>query len=429
MQNTVSRFLEKTGMHPENLDPETLLLEFRNEMEAGLAGRPSSLAMIPTFISIHRSIPALTPAIALDAGGTNLRVALVSFDEEGKPQIRDYSRHSMPGYAEELGREAFYDRFVEILLPLAGKAERVGFCFSYPAEISPEGDGRLLTWTKEIKAPEVVGDYIGENICERLEARGFSLRFTLLNDTVATLLAGRGSGSLRQFASYVGFILGTGTNTAYVEQNRNINKRPELDQEDAQAINVESGNFGKAPRSALDRRLDAATTSPGQYGFEKMISGAYLGRLGLLVLHQAHDAGLFSETGGSGIRGLRRLSTPQLGRFLENPQGEGILAGLALTDSDRDVGQHLLSAVVDRAAVLASVNVAAAVLKSGAGRSPLRPVCVNIDGSTFYKTKGLKQRAERCLFELLRSRGVNAELFRIRESPLIGAAIAALTRP
>ena len=125
MANTTSRFLVQAGIHPEGMDPEAILLDFLAEMESGLAGRPSSLAMIPTFIPIDRPVPAHTPAIALDAGGTNLRVALVSFDEEGGAEITDYSRHPMPGYTEELGREAFYNRFVEILFPLADRAGRV----------------------------------------------------------------------------------------------------------------------------------------------------------------------------------------------------------------------------------------------------------------------------------------------------------------
>jgi len=48
--------------------------------------------------------------------------------------------------------------------------------------------------------------------------------FVLLNDTVATLLAGRAETSGRRFDSYIGFILGTGTNTSYVEHNRSIRK-------------------------------------------------------------------------------------------------------------------------------------------------------------------------------------------------------------
>jgi hexokinase len=84
--------------------------------------------------------------------------------------------------------------------------------------------------------------------------------------------------------------------------------------------------------------------------------------------------------------------------------------------------------VIERAALLAAVNVAAAVLRSGAGLSSRHPVCINIDGSTYYKTFGLRSRMERHLQDLLGGRGVHFQPVRIPDSPLIGAAVAGLTR-
>jgi hexokinase len=421
-------FLKALGLSPDSLVVDPLLDGFRAEMRAGLTGAPSSLAMIPTFIPIDLPVPAGTPVIVLDAGGTHLRAATVVFDERGRPRTENFTSQRMPGADEELSAEAFYDRFVDILLPLAHKSDRVGFCFSYPAEITPDGDGRLLTWTKEIKAPEVEGAYIGRNIGARLKARGYNLKFTLLNDTVAVLLAGRSFARSREFGSYVGFILGTGTNTAYVEENRRITKRDDLPFQGRQVINVESGNFARCPRTTVDKSLDAATNNPGQYTFEKMISGAYLGRLSLRLLKAADERGLFSRDGGAAIRQVRRLSTAQADRFLRNPRGAGPLGNPALTGGDRETAGTLITAVIDRAALLAAVNIAAAVLKSGAGRYPRRPVCVNIDGSTYTKTSGLRPKTAQHLRHILGGKGVFFELVQMEDSPLIGAAVAGLTR-
>jgi hexokinase len=421
-------FLKALGMSTDSIRVEQLLAEFRAEMAAGLSGAPSSLAMIPTFIPIERPVPAGIPVIALDAGGTHLRVAMVVFDEVGRAKAYDFTRHRMPGADEELSAEAFYARFVDILLPLARRSDRVGFCFSYPAEITPEGDGRLLTWTKEIKAPEVEGAYIGRNISDRLKARGHGLRFSLLNDTVAVLLAGKSIARPRDFGSYVGFILGTGTNTSYVEKNLRIDKRNDLTSQGRQAVNVESGNFARCPRSAVDEGLDAGTNNPGEYTFEKMISGAYVGRLSLRLLKAADEEGLFSGEGGGAIGRVRRLSTLQADRFLRNPRGAGPLGNPVLTGSDRETARILIAGIVARAALFAAVNIAAAVLKSGAGRSSCRPVCVNIDGSTYYKTSGLQRQTEQHLRDILGRRGVHVELVQMPDSPLIGAAVACLTR-
>ena len=43
----------------------------------------------------------------------------------------------------------------------------IGFCFSYAAEMTPDKDGKLLYFTKEIKARGVVGELIGANLRKR----------------------------------------------------------------------------------------------------------------------------------------------------------------------------------------------------------------------------------------------------------------------
>ena len=148
------------------------------------------------------------------------------------------------------------------------------------------------------------------------------MEFSLLNDTVATLLAGKSLACIGRFESYVGFILGTGTNTAYVERNLNITKRNDLPAAGSMAINVESGNFGKCPRGLLDEEFDASTVNPGYNAFEKMISGAYLGGLCLAVLKAASREELISQKAGQWITSLPGLSTAEVSDFLKNPAGD-----------------------------------------------------------------------------------------------------------
>jgi hexokinase len=225
----------------------------------------------------------------------------------------------------------------------------------------------------------------------------------------------------------VGFILGTGTNTSYVEKNANISKRKDLDPAGAQAINVESGGFGKCPRGPIDLAFDRSTVSPGAYTFEKMISGAYLGGLCLQVLKTAAEEGLFSVGGTESLSSLKELSSIEVDAFLEaNGRGKDHPLG-SLPSEDRELARRLFGAVINRAALFAAVNISAAVLKSGGGRSPLHPVCVNVDGSTYYKTEGLRPRAEEYLRHILLSKGISYRLIRVDDSPLIGAAVAGLT--
>jgi hexokinase len=366
----------------------------------------------------------------LDAGGTNLRVATAWFDAQGKPHIENYARCPMPGTHGEISASAFYETLADLLAPHAAQAAAVGFCFSYPAAITPNCDARLLRWTKQIQAPEVVGTMVGSSLRQQLVRRGCDRPMAVLNDTVATLLAGKSVGVARHYASYVGFILGTGTNTAYIESNRQIHKCQGLDLSGAMAINVESGSFAQLPVSRFDQLFDATTADCGAYTFEKMIAGAYLGGLAGIMLQEAARAGLFTPATAQALLHIPAPSARDLNHFCHNPyQAPEHFAALPLTEDDRRTALELCSAVYLRAALLTAVNIAAAVIRTGAGHDPLHPVAINMDGSTYHRTAAVSfaSRVQGHLRGLLEPRGIHYELLAVEEGPMIGAAVAGLT--
>jgi hexokinase len=308
------------------------------------------------------------------------------------------------------------------------RVDAIGFCFSCPAEITPEHDGRLLHWTKEIAVPEVVGDCVGAGVLRALAARGHAgKRMVVLNDTVAALLAGLARGQTFGASSYVGFILGTGTNTAYVERNANIGKVPGLNPTGSQVINVESGAFARFARGPLDLKLDRASGNPGKHIFEKIISGVYMGPLTLELFKASLGEGAFSERGAATVAAMEGLTAIRIDSLLAGrARDAGVLGTDAFSDADREVMCAIFEAVVDRAALLAAVNISAAVIKSGAGQTPDAPVCVNIDGSTYYKTTGMAAKVQAHLAAILGPRGLHVRCIHVDDAPIVGAAIAGL---
>ena len=421
-------FLVRHGMDASCIDADSLLAEFDLEMRLGLAGDESSLAMIPTFLGIDSPVPRDEPVIVIDAGGTNLRVAVVRIGSDNQVSIEGFRKYAMPGVAKELSKEEFFGAFADYLDPVIGESDRIGFCFSYPSEIFPDCDGRLLCWTKEVKAPEVEEQFVGRGILTALGDRGKGKRVTVLNDTIATLLAGKVARGGDEHESFAGVILGTGTNAAYVESNRNITKRNDLDPERSQAINIESGNFSKFPRGSIDLDFDSMTDRPGWQALEKAIAGAYLGGLCLHALRVAVGEGLFSEGGAAFLAALPGLSTKEMDDFVADPSCEGPFSGAKLADADGEMIRQICRFIVSRASLLTAVNISAAVLKSGGGRGSGGSVCINIDGSTYYKTTGFRESVEERLTTILGSRGVRYELVHADDSPLLGAAIAGLSR-
>ena len=124
----------------------------------------------------------------------------------------------MPGLERELSKAEFFDAIADKIEYLKNRADRIGFCFSYSMIITREGDGIPNSLSKEIKASEVVGVPVGATLRQVLEKRGWNTisHIALLNDTVAALLAGA-AGNNGTYSSYIGFILGTGMNGAYIQ--------------------------------------------------------------------------------------------------------------------------------------------------------------------------------------------------------------------
>ncbi|MHC4255323.1 MAG: hexokinase family protein [Planctomycetota bacterium] len=243
---------------------------------------------------------------------------------------------------------------------------------------------------------------------------------------MTTLLAGAGIYG-GKYDGYIGFILGTGTNCCYVEENENIKKCPELERSGRQIINCETGGFGKVPTGDIDKTMDSRLKDPGVYKFEKMISGAYLGPLYLEVIQTALRDGIFSVKIMERLGKIDQLESQEMDDFLSNPDEGNMLAKSCEEDEDKRFLCTLGERLVERAGKLTAINLSAMVLKSGGGKNPEKPVCIVAEGTTFYEMKGLKDKTEYYLSEYLGQQGVHFEIVNVENSTLIGAAIAGLT--
>lgn len=425
---TPEEFLKENGfVAAAEIDRQALISAFLSEMEKGLKGEPSSLMMIPTYVGVNGKIPQGATAAVLDAGGTNFRSGVVSIP----PAITDKQNQPMPGTAGEVDEETFYKAFadeVKRVKPLAS-AKKIGFCFSYPAEATPALDAKLVRWTKNIQAPAIINQYVGAELLKRLGGG----EIAIVNDTVATLLAAKATEGDKTYSSYIGFILGTGTNAAYVEKNKNITKLAGVDPAGSMIINPESGGFNKIETSAFDKAADAQTTNPGMQVFEKLISGAYLGPVGLEIYKAAAKAGLFSKKAADQIAGLGALETMDFDNFCANykkPGRDNVLDKIFEDAEDAKMARRLGIPVFERAAVLTAIHLAAFVIKSGEGLEAAAPVAINADGSTYYKTRAIPF-AETVVQEmddmLVKRRNIHYAITpQVDDAPMVGAGIAAM---
>ena len=427
--NKVTAFIDKHKLSPSSIDEKAILTFFLSEMEAGLDGSGKQ-PMIPTYINTEFDIKSGERVIVMDAGGTNFRTCLVEFNEDMKPVISDFQKTRMPGLEREVSASEFYGILADNIERFIDKADKIGFCFSYPAAITEDHDGIPLMFSKEIKAPEVIGKKLGRELLTELERRGHNVsekKVAIINDTVATLLAAKAARP-KNASSYIGFILGTGTNTAYIENNANIRKLADLEC-GSQIINVESGCFALIGGD-LDEAFLATTNESDKYLLEKKIGGAYLGQFSAFVIDRAIEEGLFSSAFALRYKEIRRLNTTRMSNYLEMPHNADYDLVGCVDENEEDATSLyiLLSSIIERAAKLTAINLATAVLKSGAGKEPRYPVIINADGTTFYKTEKLEFYTRLYLdLYLGKEHERYYEIINVDSSPVIGAAIAGLS--
>jgi hexokinase len=442
----LSEFARYYGFHYDNWDPIALVKDVLIDMERGLKGQSSSLPMIPSYISPVSHVPAGKVVLALDAGGTNLRASLVRFDENGRPLAEGTVKAPMPGTRGRVTAVEFFDQIAGLASPLIEKNPQIagiGFTFSYPMEMTRESDGILLAFSKEVDAPEVIGKSIGTGLREALGRRGvqYSGRIVLLNDTVATLLSGiagipSDGEAVKTLDAYgitggpvIGFILGTGFNTAYPEKH--IPKIGFDSPSSPQIIVCETGTFALRYRGPLDREFDAATKNPNVYTLEKAASGAYIGPLTLHILKQAVRDKVVQFKRSGEFLDLARLDTRTLNEFMHNPlSAEGPIGSLiGLDERDALAGiQYLTAIVTERAALLSAAVVAAMVTRVNSDGEPFAPVRIAVEGTTYMIYKGMRTALESWLHIMLVSGKPHPYVITpVEQASLFGAAVAALS--
>ncbi len=418
------------GMHPVCINFNECKDAFISQMKAGLDGAPSSLKMIPTYLSADGLVREGETAIAIDIGGTNLRVALLQVIG-GRLQVVESSEAPVPGLSHAISKAAFFSEIVDKLQPVIHKSSRIGICFSHAAEILPNKDGRLISFSKEITVLDSEGMEIAHELSATLKGRGYHEQkaYALLNDTAAVLLIGAAPicGAVQPYDSYIGFVLGTGQNLSYIEKTDQIKKLQGGYQKAAMIVNTESGYFDRIPPGAIDTALNKTTVNPLEHQFEKMMSGRYLGQLILLTLQKAVSDGLFSEETGASILSLNALSLSEISSFLSDISARNLLSDLCKTREDRTVFAAVAERIIERGAKLAVVAIAAVMEKTDTGRRPEKPVCVVAEGSTFHKLFSFEDKFNTyILSEITAKQGRYCQVKAVENATLLGTAFAAL---
>ncbi|MCS2890228.1 hexokinase [Parabacteroides faecis] len=402
--------MERNIFKLEKEQLKEIALSLRQKVEEGLAKDNAEIQCLPTFIT-PKSNNINGKALVLDLGGTNYRVATVNFAND-KATIhpengwkKDLSVMKTPGFTRE-------ELFKELADPI-GEIKRdvempIGYCFSYAAESLPDGDAKLLHWTKGVHIKEMLGQPVGKPLLEYLNERN-EPKFTsikVLNDTVASLFAGLTDSN---YDAYIGLIVGTGTNMATFIPADKITKLPASIQADGLIpVNLESGNFHPPFLTTVDEMVDACSDSRGMQRFEKAVSGMYLGEI--------------------------LKSTFPLDEFEEKFDAQKLTTIMNYPDIHKDKYVQVAHWIYNRSAQLVASSLAGLISLLVSYNKDIKKVCLVAEGSMFWSLNRNDKNYNVLVMEeldiLLNELGigdVKVHVNKMNNANLIGTAIAALS--
>ncbi len=402
--------MERNIFKLENEQLKEIALSLRQKVEEGLAKENAEIQCLPTFIT-PKSNNINGKALVLDLGGTNYRVATVNFAND-KATIhpengwkKDLSVMKTPGFTRE-------ELFKELADPI-GEIKRdvempIGYCFSYAAESLPDGDAKLLHWTKGVHIKEMLGQPVGKPLLEYLNERN-EPKFTnikVLNDTVASLFAGLTDSN---YDAYIGLIVGTGTNMATFIPADKITKLPVSIQADGLIpVNLESGNFHPPFLTTVDEMVDACSDSRGMQRFEKAVSGMYLGEI--------------------------LKSTFPLDEFEEKFDAQKLTTIMNYPDIHKEKYVQVAHWIYNRSAQLVASSLAGLISLLVSYNKDIKKVCLVAEGSMFWSLNRNDKNYNVLVMEeldiLLNELGigdVKVHVNKMNNANLVGTAIAALS--
>ena len=417
---TAKEFIKQHNIGYDTIQIGKELDAYLDEMKKGLCGQPGSLLMLPSYLVLRDEVRRCQPVICVDAGGTNLRITVAQFLDDGTFHTENIVKTLIPGAEKPVSIQEFFDALAELIYPFTKITKEIAISFAYRAKTLPNIDCEIVDITKEVTVTGAGGQHLGKEICASLAKMGAEgCHAIVMNDSVATALAGKAEKLNEGYGSFTGTILGTGSNSCYMEAVQNIKKVKDLDPDGTMVINVEAGSYNKMPRSDIDIAFNKTLQNPEVGIAEKMTSGGYLGKLCGYTLSVAADEGVFEEKPDFGTS----LTTIDVNRFLTD--GGGRIAEVLQTEHDRDATREILLNLVRRAGRMLALQMAAVAVKC---KKTNNRVCMTIEGTTYEKMDDLKHEAMVSLLPYLASCGIEADVISVDLAVIKGCAIAGLSR-
>lgn len=376
-----------------------IVIRLTKELSMGLARDTHPRSIVKCFITYVQDLPTGKETgkfLAIDLGGTNFRILLITLDNGSIDTIsKNYTMDR--GIIEGPGK-ALFD-FIALCLAdfcMENGVERdnlpLGFTFSFPVQQLGLDKGILVTWTKGFKCDGVVGKNVVELLQEAINRRG-DVKVNIvaiLNDSTGALM----SCAFDNPTCRIGLIVGTGINACYVEKTINTETfegyqtaaKPNM------LVSCELGAFGDNGvldfiRNDIDKAVDKQTINPKKQTFEKCISGMYLGEtVRQIIVRLMAKGAIFKGQSSQQLLEKWKFNTMYIAEIESDPpdtfnQGAMIMDRLGIrTTNKQDLGclRYICETISTRSAKLTSCALACLIQKMN-----VKVLTIGVDGGVY----------------------------------------------
>lgn len=362
-----------------------------------------SLKMLPAHIYMDKAIKP-GEYIALDFGGSNVRIMLYKISENGESELLNSRLIRLRGknYDYTSSEYELRDVFVTIVEKMKEMVDKdktylLGHTFSFPASSVSKNEAIVVGLSKGFTLRNAIGQDVNKLLLEVINEAGLNVTpVTLLNDTTATLLAGKSKNANTDIAC----IVGTGHNICFVDN-------------DQQIVNTECGAFDMGiPLNSYDKSFLRMIPKEGHNVMEALVGGKNSAKLAMNLINRIEkEAGKKFKFGGI---------TPKLLSMALDDRFEDDFAGGI---EEKIILKHIAKIMYDRAAQLVVSEIMGILKRIDPNLE--REHHIVFDGSVYEKTPYFRKCISKYIKLMYPVKFKQIRHSLVKDGSSLGAAISA----
>lgn len=261
--NYAKTFLEENGFFEWKKNKK----EFREKIKKSILEAEQGIYNLEYG---KRNPKSMGKVLAIELGGTNLRLVLADFNKKIRIlRSKESQFFRQDNYTPEKLFEELWEHMEDFLD--REKTDDIAFIFSYPQKneyVNGKIETTVIKMAKKIKIHGINGMNITEEFREFLKDKLGHTNIVVVNDATASALMLKYLEDFegKNLGSKINLIIGTGYNIAYIVENKS----------NVKVVNTEAGTFPSFKYTIFDKEVNEAAGPEHIHHFESMLSGKWI---------------------------------------------------------------------------------------------------------------------------------------------------------